>query len=140
MGCESASQRKTSLQCNCCINKKLLKMNRGALQQNEPRTRCAEKTRVCIVATICSDCVYFYLMVFLCADCQNEHKQNVLCRKSTRCPWIQHLNRPLECFSAVCVVSLTLGAAYKACVMVEEVSRLVGFGKSDPGKGHFMSV
>lgn len=98
------------------------------------------KTRVCIVATMCSDSVYFYLMIFLCADCQNEHKRNLLCRKSPRCPWIQHLNRLLEYFSAVCVVSLTLGAAYKACVMVEEVPWLVEFGKSDPGKGHFMSV
>lgn len=89
---------------------------------------------------MCSDSVYFYLMIFLCADCQNEHKRNLLCRKSPRCPWIQHLNRLLEYFSAVCVVSLTLGAAYKACVMVEEVSWLVEFGKSDPGKGHFMSV
>lgn len=142
MGYEGASQRKTSLQCNCYVNKKLLslKINRGALQQNEPHTRCTEKPGSVLwpqyAVTVCIS-IWWFSCVLIVRMNTNE---NLLCRKSPRCPWIQHLNRLLEYFSAVCVVSLTLGAAYKACVMVEEVSCLVEFGKSDPGKGHFMSV
>lgn len=131
MGYESASHRNTSLQCNCCINKILpsLKINHGALQEN-----------VCILCVQKNQGLYCgHNVQWQCVSLSDNFptcwlsewtQTKRMCRKSTRCPWNQHLNRLLEYFSAVCVVSL--GAAYKAYVVFEEVSWLGGIWEKWP--------